>query len=162
MMFNQKEYDQQWEREHRAERNRYQREKYAQNKERWAAYAKKARAKAPGKIAADKRKYYLANREKMVKRSRDWYLANREKALERVRIRNRVLVGTVGATGEIRHGICPICEKTKKLVCDHDHVTGAIRGWVCNWCNMQMERTRKYEKQFKAYMAAYRKRIADG
>ena len=42
---------------------------------------------------------------------------------------------------------CPICERTEDEVkhkggkksgawcCDHDHVTGAFRGWLCHDCN---------------------------
>lgn len=36
---------------------------------------------------------------------------------------------------------CPICEKitipdlTSKVVLDHDHTTGKIRGWICDSCN---------------------------
>lgn len=36
---------------------------------------------------------------------------------------------------------CPICEKvtipelTSKIVLDHNHLTGAVRGWICDSCN---------------------------
>lgn len=36
---------------------------------------------------------------------------------------------------------CPICEKitipdlTSKVVLDHDHNTGKVRGWICDSCN---------------------------
>lgn len=33
-------------------------------------------------------------------------------------------------------GICPICEKRKAIVVDHDHKTGEVRGMLCNYCNM--------------------------
>jgi hypothetical protein len=30
---------------------------------------------------------------------------------------------------------CSICHLNKKLVWDHDHVTGEFRGWICGTCN---------------------------
>jgi len=31
---------------------------------------------------------------------------------------------------------CPICDREQELVIDHDHETGAIRGLLCNRCNV--------------------------
>ena len=36
---------------------------------------------------------------------------------------------------------CPICKKrtipglTSKIVLDHNHSTGKVRGWICDSCN---------------------------
>ncbi|HEY9374916.1 endonuclease domain-containing protein [Streptomyces sp.] len=32
-------------------------------------------------------------------------------------------------------GRCAICGKVRDLVCDHDHRTGLVRGWLCQSCN---------------------------
>ena len=38
---------------------------------------------------------------------------------------------------ELKHSVkeCVICGSEEKLVVDHDHKTGAIRGMLCNHCN---------------------------
>ena len=41
---------------------------------------------------------------------------------------------------------CPICKKTtipgltSKVVCDHDHITGKPRAWICDSCNTGLGR----------------------
>ena len=35
---------------------------------------------------------------------------------------------------------CEICGSTKRLCIDHDHVTGKVRGRLCNRCNKRIER----------------------
>lgn len=41
---------------------------------------------------------------------------------------------------------CPICKKTtipgltSKVVCDHDHITGHPRAWICDSCNTGLGR----------------------
>lgn len=37
---------------------------------------------------------------------------------------------------EKNNGICPICNKRKAQAIDHDHITGKVRGYICNKCNL--------------------------
>jgi hypothetical protein len=43
--------------------------------------------------------------------------------------------GDAAALAEWQDGRCAICGKARDLVCDHDHATGLVRGWLCNSCN---------------------------
>ena len=36
---------------------------------------------------------------------------------------------------EEQNGVCALCEKPKKLVVDHCHTTGIVRGLLCRTCN---------------------------
>ena len=31
--------------------------------------------------------------------------------------------------------LCEICKSRPPVHCDHDHLTGAFRGWLCRMCN---------------------------
>lgn len=40
-----------------------------------------------------------------------------------------------------QNGVCAICFNPptyRRLDVDHDHITGAIRGLLCSWCNKQI------------------------
>ena len=39
---------------------------------------------------------------------------------------------------ESTYGLCGICRKDKKLVCDHDHTNGMRRGKICGTCNSML------------------------
>lgn len=51
---------------------------------------------------------------------------------------------------------CPICHKrtiagvTSKVVLDHNHLTGAVRGWVCDSCNTGIGRFKDDVKLIKS------------
>lgn len=64
--------------------------------------------------------------------------------------------GMANATGETRIGTCPICLKSeRKLRCDHNHVTGRIRGWLCAICNPFIGQTDADALGRAARIAAY-------
>jgi hypothetical protein len=86
------------------------------------------------------RAWRAANPERNREMNRRSAEKNREKRNAAQRLRNRVSAGIVGATDERRSGACPICSTDGPLVCDHDHQTGAIRGWICNDCNVGLGR----------------------
>lgn len=76
-----------------------------------------------------------ANPERNRERARRYYAKNKDV----VRARNRTKKGVVGATGEMRAGPCEICGRVVKVLkLDHDHGTGAVRGWLCNGCNLKL------------------------
>lgn len=58
--------------------------------------------------------------------------------------RKRSILKTYGLTIEqweaLIVGGCQICGKFEKLVVDHDHTTGVIRGCLCDWCNVGLAR----------------------
>ena len=61
-------------------------------------------------------------------------------------------------------GLCAVCGKAEKLVIDHDHRTGKVRGLLCNSCNSALGFA--YDKplllfQLAAYLLGISTRIAD-
>jgi len=78
---------------------------------------------------------YRRNRKKYLRASRAWKKAHREEDLAHKRLSKRRKAGIKGASSERRFGLCPICSTSRWLVCDHDHYTGEVRGWICGRCN---------------------------
>lgn len=110
-------------------------------------------------ISKEKRKIYITkwkkeNKDKIREKSRIWrgknlkhlstlarirYNKNPQKELDRRRFKKYGITGEEFRTIIEKQGIrCPICEKGigKNLSVDHDHITGKIRGIICNKCNL--------------------------
>lgn len=48
-------------------------------------------------------------------------------------------------------GRCAICGRASDLVCDHDHATGLVRGWLCRSCNTSEGTNREPDTIFARY-----------
>lgn len=112
-------------------------------------------------VSKEKRKTYrkawtLRNRIKILEVGRNWQKKNRDKLALQARLRynrdnqkelDRIRLNKYGISGEEFRTIlkkqghkCPICNRdiTKNPSVDHDHITGKIRGLICNNCNLAM------------------------
>lgn len=72
---------------------------------------------------------------------------------------------TYGVTEEVfkqmqesQAGRCALCKKERRLVIDHDHITGAVRKLLCYRCNLLVgifESSRDLEIPIKEYLSHY-------
>ena len=96
------------------------------------------------KVRARRRKYDKARREANVEDSRrrgreharKWRQANAKRSRE---IQIKCLYGLAPeellALQEKHNGRCAICGLARKLVIDHGHLSGKVRGLLCGRCN---------------------------
>lgn len=84
------------------------------------------------------RAYYWKNKEKILAKHKEnripqqWSkknLARRESKLEII-------------AGRPRSSTCEICGSGHRIKFDHDHKTGAFRGWICHDCNFALGHAR--------------------
>jgi len=101
---------------------------------------------------AARHRYYLKNRERILKETsarqkanreqyngytRAWAARNAESEKARARAKNWKVANLPSPTRpEPEH--CECCGKTNRraLALDHCHATGEFRGWLCDSCNM--------------------------
>lgn len=78
-----------------------------------------------------------ANPERVKANKARWAAENPERIRAHARKATRKRLGHAGPTGETREGPCQNtgCSFVGALHCDHDHSTGAGRGWLCGPCN---------------------------
>lgn len=61
----------------------------------------------------------------------------------------------VGDEGDVlarwQDGRCAVCGRHADLVCDHDHATGLVRGWLCRSCNATEGRNQQPDTIFTRY-----------
>ncbi len=123
-----KEEHQRWYLKHREERLQYEK-----------VYNKKYYAKNKDIIREKKKQYNEEHRESIRKVSRERY---QNDAIYRETMRKRSYEKKYGITiedynemVEKQGGKCLICGKEFKLVVDHNHKTGCVRGLLCPNCN---------------------------
>ena len=114
----------------------------AANKERIAATSKAWRITNKERRAAQQKDYYDANKERIRARNRLWNKQNKK------RRRSQHLLKNYGITQEDyewmlenQNHACKICGTSDaggasgRMVVDHCHTTGNVRGLLCNRCN---------------------------
>lgn len=118
-------------------------------------YAKTWRAKNPERVAAGRTKWRKENPERQLRNSREYYRKNKDRLDEYRRNYAKAnpekeldwrLKGDFGIgldeymeLLEKQGGICAICSRDdRKIVIDHDHLTGKIRGLLCIRCNVAL------------------------
>lgn len=97
---------------------------------------------------------------------RKYYKTDRYKELAKIRWRQKPHHGTRPPITQERYeemlkaqnGVCAICQQPQarqSLAIDHNHKTGAIRGLLCNACNLRLgafEGLGPWEELAKAYI----------
>lgn len=121
-------------------------------------YQAEYRRKNRERIAAQKAERYQATREAHLEKDRARYQAKKDspdykaKAAARQRAyRRRVGMKAVNVRNRYglsleeyesllasQGGVCATCGGTTRLVVDHDHATGAVRGILCHGCNVSL------------------------
>ena len=96
-------------------------------------------------------------RQCVSKQFKAWRLKNLDKILKKDRIKH--YTRTYGFTYEQakkfvenRIGICEICKQESPLVVDHNHITKAIRGFICSFCNSLLGYSRESKEILQSTM----------
>ena len=109
---------------HKVKRLTRMRQYYKEHKEEIKANVKTYRANNPEKVLAIREKY------------KPRHAVNEHK--RRLRKVYKLTVEQYNIMLLAQHGMCAICELDnagRRLCVDHNHITGAIRGLLCNRCN---------------------------
>jgi len=126
-------------------------------KEMWQTFYKEHRPE----LLAQKRARYRddpALREELLAKNRAWYVRNRDR--RRAYERNRkygLTPAQVDALFISQGGACKLCRipaEPQRLVVDHDHRTGAVRGLLCFGCNHWLKsiEDRDFVERAKVYL----------
>ncbi len=91
-------------------------------------------------VSRSRKVAYAENPAKFKNYMKAWLAANPEKA-QQLKVNQKLKqYGLTQAQYDQLHktanGHCQICQQKAKLVIDHDHETGRVRGLLCRLCNM--------------------------
>ena len=124
-------------RAHRADRLAYAKRYREKHKKELSAKRKKYRDEYREEINARHRAYRATHLEQRRAAARDYARAHPRRARNyQLWYRHGLTVADYRALRRQQHGCCAICGKKRwRLVVDHNHKTGKIRGLLCNSCN---------------------------
>lgn len=108
------------------ENREYQKKWYQKNRKKVLAHVKTYQKRNPETYRARQRRHYASNKEYYALRYRSRVYNLSPEQLTEMQIR--------------AGGKCSICGKYvgSKLVIDHDHMTGKVRGMICTACNFAL------------------------
>jgi hypothetical protein len=121
--------------------------------ERQRAAQRLYRERHPDRVKATAKRYKDSHHDELLEAQRVWRRKNRDYIIAYKRavyhgLRRPTKHGAAGrekkptieyAALELnRIGPCEICGARKMLMFDHDHKTGAFRGWLCRPCNSRL------------------------
>ena len=103
------------------------------------------RAKYPEKLAANSKRYRERHIEKLrtsqMMKAREYRKGEKYQESQRLRMakfkaKEEALLLSIA--GRPRPECCELCGQKTKTAFDHDHATGAFRGWLCWRCNRSL------------------------
>lgn len=128
------------------------------NRERYLQLKKESNAR--NYKADYQREYYAQNRERIKARNRAWYEKNKERRRESSRKRLYGLPqGWYEKQVTKQNGKCAICSTPGELFVDHCHKTNMVRGLLCHHCNIAIERLETHAdwgNSAASYLALFR------
>jgi len=111
-----------------------------------------------------RKQYYLRHRDRLKEKAKVYY-KNTDPVIRAAMARNSHLMRKFGITHQdyevmfaSQNGVCKICGGVNegrwagRLIIDHDHATGEIRGLLCSSCNLKLGWMEKHFEQIKKYM----------
>lgn len=97
------------------------------------------------KYLAEKREYYLKNRDTIIAKRRKDYkegmvTGNTQKIARKSALKRNfgLTLAEIERMKELQGNVCAICKREKKLVVDHCHNSGKVRGLLCSLCNTHL------------------------
>lgn len=97
---------------------------------------KQYRAENKEKIKEKNKQYYAKNAEKLNENKKQYRAENPEKIKDgKLRYKYGITLEKYNVMSQEQGNACLICKQEKKLVVDHCHDTGIVRGLLCSECN---------------------------
>ena len=123
----------------------------------------KNKRKYKNRIKAYHHKYYIENKDRLRKQNHEYYLEHKDEAREyskKYHLKNKYDLSIEEWTKlcNRQKGVCAICHRKTKLVIDHNHKTGKIRGILCIHCNMLLGIVEKLNIEIGGAVKRYLKR----
>lgn len=107
------------------------------------------------KILKSCKKWALANPTKRKRANKKWYEKNKHSINERrLKYCYNLSLAQLKQMHKNQKNKCLLCERKRRLIIDHDHKTGKVRGLLCYTCNTHLgwfENT-KVTQNLKTYL----------